>query len=261
MRNVRRAVGDGDGPAFSTSPAVLDGVASRDEDGVDGPRDVEDDAPGMRRISLKFHDNVEYGFRLALRPRLAQLRGAAAPPRLGARLDVGERHQSDAADEVRELFVAHEPRQVTVRARDDAHAAHLARPRRLDLAWPADLVDDNDRGSMVLHALDHDRRLQRQRGHLHSPSQAEAGVRHVGRAAELARRVDDEDVLPAGELAGGVPDHRRLAAAGLADEKDALVRRVQEVGDDGRDAGDVPSEAQRRADDIVLAVADGRDAV
>ena len=127
---------------------------------------------------LNLDQHVKCGRRLPLEHRLL----GAAPPRLL----VGEGHALDAAQEVVERRV-HEQvlERLTVRGRDELHAALRNGPRRRRLELCPDLIDDDYLGHVVLDRLDHHGMLQQRRLHLHAPRAPNAGMRDIAVAADL----------------------------------------------------------------------------
>jgi hypothetical protein len=62
------------------------------------------------------------------------------------------------------------------------------------LSWPSNLIDNHNFGCMVLHALDHDRRLPIKTWNHHSSRKANTFMGNVTIACNLVTRINDANV-------------------------------------------------------------------
>ena len=115
---------------------------------------------------------------------------------------------------------------------------------------------------MVLDGLDHHRMLLYRRRDLHPPGPADTGMGDVAVAPDLVGGVDHHNPLVGvvGQYPGHLPEHRRLAHARAAQQEDAIAGEDQ-VLDDLDGAVDGATDAERKPDYLVVAIADCRDTV
>ena len=196
---------------------------------------------------LDLDDDVKGGRRFALQHRFLR-----APP---TGFLVTQRDRLDAAYQIAQSGVLEEIVEGdAVGGADQLHPPFGNRARRSRLQFPADLIDDDHLGHVVLHGLDHHLVLQFGLRHLHTPRPANGRMGNIPVAADLVGGIDHDHAVLFSQDTRCLAQKRGLAHARLAQEQDALSG-LEEIPDDVDRSVHRPSHAQGQADDVPAAVA------
>ena len=167
--------------------------------------------------SANFDQRVEGRRRLPLEDRLLR----SAP----SRFFVAERDGMNAAEKIRQRRIHQEVvERISVRRRDQLHAALGNRARGLRFGFGSDLVDDDHFRHVILDRFDHDGVLKIRPRHLHSAAGSDAGMGNVAVTGDFVRRIDDDHALVQfrGQNARAFAQQCRLSDSGPAEQQQAL---------------------------------------